>query len=76
MTVKGLSYVNRQKGSGTRILCDYLCKKDGVDSRSIYGQSPVNMEAMASLIDDEIVCLYTDTICAIRTRMHHVRRHR
>jgi len=30
-------YVNRQKGSGTRILIDYLCKKDGVDTSKIYG---------------------------------------
>ena len=33
----GLRYVNRQKGSGTRILCDYLCKKDGISRDSIYG---------------------------------------
>ena len=33
----GLKYVNRQKGSGTRILCDYLCSKDGIDRDSIYG---------------------------------------
>ena len=32
-----LKYVNRQKGSGTRILCDYLCDKDGIDKDSIYG---------------------------------------
>jgi len=30
-------YVNRQKGSGTRILIDYLCKKDEIDSSKIYG---------------------------------------
>lgn len=34
---KGMRYVNRQKGSGTRILMDYLCKKEGVDSETIYG---------------------------------------
>ena len=34
---EGLRYVNRQKGSGTRILADYLCKKDGLDPSSIYG---------------------------------------
>jgi len=34
-----LKYVNRQKGSGTRILCDYLCGKDGIDKDSIYGYS-------------------------------------
>jgi len=33
----GLRYVNRQKGSGTRILIDYLCKKDGIDTSKIYG---------------------------------------
>lgn len=33
----GLRYVNRQKGSGTRILADYLCKKEGLDAGAIYG---------------------------------------
>lgn len=33
----GLRYVNRQKGSGTRILADYLCRKHGVDPGSVYG---------------------------------------
>ena len=33
----GVRYVNRQKGSGTRILTDYLCKKDNVNPDSIYG---------------------------------------
>ena len=33
----GVRYVNRQKGSGTRILTDYLCKKEGVNPDSIYG---------------------------------------
>ena len=32
-----IRYVNRQKGSGTRILTDYLCKTHGVNSESIYG---------------------------------------
>ncbi len=30
-------YVNRQKGSGTRILTDYLCTKHGLDVKKIYG---------------------------------------
>lgn len=33
----GLRYVNRQKGSGTRILTDFLCKKEGLDVVEIYG---------------------------------------
>ena len=32
-----LRYVNRQKGSGTRILFDYLCAREGVDSSAIRG---------------------------------------
>ncbi len=33
----GVRYVNRQKGSGTRILADYLCREQGVDTRKVYG---------------------------------------
>ena len=33
----GLRYVNRQKGSGTRVLMDYLCRKEGIDTAGIYG---------------------------------------
>lgn len=37
LTREGVRYVNRQKGSGTRILIDYLCSKDGIDTSKIYG---------------------------------------
>ena len=30
-------YVNRQKGSGTRVLLDYLCKKNDFDVSKLYG---------------------------------------
>ena len=33
----GMRYVNRQKGSGTRILTDYLCRREGVDPEAVYG---------------------------------------
>ena len=33
----GVRYVNRQKGSGTRILTDYLCKQEQLDTAAIYG---------------------------------------
>ena len=33
----GVRYVNRQKGSGTRVLMDYLCDKFAVDRDRIYG---------------------------------------
>ena len=34
---EGLRYVNRQKGSGTRVLADWLCAQNGLDSARIYG---------------------------------------
>ena len=34
---EGVRYVNRQKGSGTRILTDYLCKQDNLNVDTIYG---------------------------------------
>lgn len=37
LTRSGLRYVNRQKGSGTRILTDHLCRKYGIDTSAIYG---------------------------------------
>ena len=37
LTADGLRFVNRQKGSGTRILLDYLCRRDGIDTAKIYG---------------------------------------
>lgn len=37
ITKEGVRFVNRQKGSGTRILNDYLCKQNGIDPDSIYG---------------------------------------
>lgn len=30
-------YVNRQRGAGTRILCDYILKKDGISPKDING---------------------------------------
>ncbi|MBR3003738.1 MAG: molybdopterin biosynthesis protein [Lachnospiraceae bacterium] len=37
LTNEGVNYVNRQKGSGTRILIDYLCKQNNIDPRQISG---------------------------------------
>lgn len=34
---EGVRYVNRQKGSGTRVLMDYLCQQNNVDPDAIYG---------------------------------------
>ena len=37
IAARGVRYVNRQKGSGTRILTDYLCKQEKIDTSAIYG---------------------------------------
>lgn len=37
IAAEGVRYVNRQKGSGTRILTDYLCKQENLDTSAIYG---------------------------------------
>lgn len=34
---QGIRYVNRQKGSGTRILADYLCSREKVEPSDVYG---------------------------------------
>jgi len=34
---EGMRYVNRQKGAGTRILTDYLCAREGLQTDAIYG---------------------------------------
>lgn len=48
----GIRYVNRQKGSGTRMLCDYLCKREGVDTSAVYGyeREEFTHTAVAALI--------------------------
>lgn len=37
ITKNGVRYVNRQKGSGTRVLMDYLCEQYAVNVSDIYG---------------------------------------
>lgn len=50
---RGLSFVNRQKGSGTRILSDFVCKRDDVDSALIYGydHEEFTHTAVAALVE-------------------------
>lgn len=33
----GVTYINRQRGAGTRLLFDYLLKKEGMDRNAVYG---------------------------------------
>ncbi|MPW26666.1 molybdopterin biosynthesis protein [Alkalibaculum sp. M08DMB] len=47
MTRDGVVYVNRQKGSGTRILLDYLLACDGIKTDSIYGYEREEFTHMA-----------------------------
>lgn len=48
-----MSFVNRQKGSGTRILSDFVCKRDGIDSTKIYGydHEEFTHTAVAALVE-------------------------
>lgn len=52
LSKQGLRYVNRQKGSGTRVLCDHLCKKEGLETSAIYGyeREEFTHTAVAALI--------------------------
>jgi putative molybdopterin biosynthesis protein len=47
-----ISYVNRQKGSGTRILCDHLAHEAGLDTSAVYGygREEYTHTAVAALI--------------------------
>lgn len=53
LAVEGRSFVNRQKGSGTRILSDYICKQQGIDSTKIYGydHEEFTHTAVAALVE-------------------------
>ena len=53
MTREGMRYVNRQKGSGTRILADYTCKQAGIDASAIYGydHEEFTHTAVAALVE-------------------------
>ena len=46
---RGLRYVNRQKGAGTRVLADWLCEKYGLDPAAIcgYGREETTHNAVA-----------------------------
>ena len=50
--LQGVRYVNRQKGSGTRILIDYLVKQQGIDSAEIidYEREEFTHTAVAAAI--------------------------
>lgn len=37
LTRSGIRYVNRQRGSGTRILLDYMMKQNNIEAQGIYG---------------------------------------
>ncbi|MBR0160234.1 MAG: molybdopterin biosynthesis protein [Oscillospiraceae bacterium] len=47
-------YVNRQKGSGTRVLTDYLCERYGIDRERIYGYEREEMTHNAVAV--QIAC--------------------
>ena len=50
--IRNVRYVNRQRGAGTRILCDHLLQINGIDSTSIcgYDNEEYTHTAVAALI--------------------------
>jgi putative molybdopterin biosynthesis protein len=52
-----ISFVNRQKGSGTRVLLDYLLKKKGIDASNIQGyfREEFTHLMVASTVNEESV---------------------
>ncbi|WP_341275820.1 molybdopterin biosynthesis protein [Methanoeremita antiquus] len=59
------SFINRQKGSGTRILLDYMLKKEGIDSSSIKGydlERTTHLDVSLAVKNDEAdsgMCIYS-----------------
>ena len=50
--IRNVRYVNRQRGAGTRILCDHLLRENGMDAREIngYDNEEYTHTAVAALI--------------------------
>lgn len=55
---QGIRYVNRQKGSGTRILTDYLCSREKVEPSDVYGYT--REELTHTSVAAQIACGSTD----------------
>lgn len=56
LTREGMRFVNRQRGSGTRILLDYLLKTGGIDSKDIYGytrEEYTHLSVAAKIVSDD-----------------------
>lgn len=65
LTKDGVTYINRQRGAGTRLLFDYLLKQEAVDRESIYGYSREAVShlsvaaAVAGGTADAGLCIYS-----------------
>ncbi len=51
LTRKDVRFINRQKGAGTRILLDYLLKKENIDARDIEGYDHEEYTHMAVAVN-------------------------
>lgn len=54
--IVGKNFVNRQRGAGTRVLFDYLLKKEKIDVKDIYGyekELSTHMAVAASVASDD-----------------------
>ena len=77
----GVRYVNRQKGSGTRILADYLCMRENVDTASVYGYDreelthtsvAAQIASGSNVISSRQVCNSVEFISSIMSSSRHV----
>ncbi len=68
----GIRYVNRQKGAGTRILFDFLCRKYGVDTGRLSGYE--NEKFTHTAVAEEIACGKADVGMGIYSvaKMYHL----
>lgn len=55
---ENIRFVNRQKGSGTRILTDYLCGKNDIDTARVYGYD--HEELTHSSVAAQVACGFAD----------------
>ncbi|MXY44312.1 MAG: molybdopterin biosynthesis protein [Dehalococcoidia bacterium] len=68
LTRRGVRFVNRQRGSGTRVLLDYLLREHGIKPRDIsgYGREEFTHLAVAAAVAGDVVDVGMGVLSAAR----------